>query len=52
MLLVSAIRILTGPNSLVVLLEHINLFKSKSQRQYKANIREEMLILGLTLPHT
>ena len=52
MLLVSTIRIFIGPNSLVVLLEYINLFQSISQWQYKVNNREEILIFGLTLPHT
>ena len=51
MLLVTAISILTGPNILTVLLEYINHFQSQSQWQYKANIREEMHSLGLTLPH-
>ena len=51
MLLVTVIRILTGPDTLTVLLEYINLFQSQSQWQYKVNIWEEMLILGLTLPY-
>ena len=50
MLLVTAIRILTGPNTLTVLLEYIN-FQSQLQWQYKTNIREELPILGLTLPY-
>ena len=52
MLLVTAISNLTGPNTLTVLLEYINLFQSQSQRQYKVNNWEELLILGLTLPYT
>ena len=52
MLLVTAISILTGSNTFAVLPEHISLFQSQSQWQYKANIREELLILGLTLPHS
>ena len=51
MLLVTAISILTRLNMSTVLLEYINLFQSQSQLQYRANIREELLILGLTLPH-
>ena len=51
MLLVNARSILTGHNMLTVLLEYINLLQSQWQQYYKANIREEMLILGLTLPH-
>ena len=50
MLSVTAISILTGSSMLTVLLEYIN-FQSQSQWQYKANIREEMPILGLTLPY-
>ena len=49
MLLVTVIKILTGPDTLTVLLEYINLFQSQSQWQYKANIWEEMLILGLII---
>ena len=41
MLLVTATSILTEPNTLTVLLEHINLFQSQSKWQYKANIWEE-----------
>ena len=51
MLLVTVISILTGSSMLTVLLEYINLFQSQSLWQYRVNIREEMLILGLTLPH-
>ena len=51
MLLVTAISILTGCGILIVLLEYINVFQSQSQWQYKVNVKEEMLILGLTLPH-
>ena len=51
MLLVTAISILTGPNTLTVLLEYINLFQPQSQWQYKVNIREELPILGLTIPY-
>ena len=50
MLLVTAISILTGPNTLTAVLEYIELFQSQSQWRYKANIREELPILGLTLP--
>ena len=50
MLLVTVISILTGPNTLTVLLEYIYLFQSQSQWQYKANIKE-MHILGLELPY-
>ena len=50
MLLITAISISTGPTTLTVLLEYINLFQSQSQWQYKGNIREELPILGLTLP--
>ena len=46
-LLVTAISILTGSNTFTVLLEYINLFQSQSPWQYKANIREELPILGL-----
>ena len=53
MLLATAISTLTGPNTLIVLLEYINLLQSDHiDNIYKANTREEMLILGLTLPHT
>ena len=52
MLLVTAISIMTGTNTLTVVLEYINDIQSQSQWQYKANIREQILILGLTLPHT
>ena len=52
MLLVTAISILIGPNTLTVLLEYINLFQSQSQWQYKANIKEEMHILGLKLRYS
>ena len=51
MLLVTAISILTGSNALTVLLEYINLFSFQSQWQYKANMWEELSILGLTLPY-
>ena len=51
MLLITAISILTGPKTLTVLLEYINLFQSQSQWQYIANIREELPIIGLTLPY-
>ena len=47
MLLATVMSILTGPNTLTVLLEYIN----HSQWQYKANIREELPILSLTLPY-
>ena len=47
MLLVTAISILTGPNTLIVLLEYINLSQSQSQWHCKANIREELPILAL-----
>ena len=50
MLLVTAIFILTGPNTLTALLEYIN-FQSQSQCRYRANIREKLPILGLTLPY-
>ena len=49
MLLVTAINILTGPNMLTVLLEYINLFNLNHNG--KIHIREELPILGLTLPH-
>ena len=49
--IVTAISILIGPNTLTVLLEYINLFQSQLQWQYKANIKEELPILGLTLPY-
>ena len=51
MLLVTAISILTQSSMLTVLLEYNNLFQSPSQWQYKVNIKKEILILGLTLPH-
>ena len=50
MLLVNAISTVIGPKTLTALLEYINRFQSQSQWQYKANIREELPILGLTLP--
>ena len=46
MLLATAIRILTGPNTLTALLEYINLFQFQLQCQYNANIREELPILA------
>ena len=49
MLLVTGISILTALNTLTVLLGYTNLFKSHSQYQYT---REELPILGLTLPYT
>ena len=49
--LVTAIKNLTGPNMLTALLEYINLF-NLPQWRYKANIREKLPILGLTLPYT
>ena len=49
MLLVTAISILIGSIALIALLENINLFQS--QWQYKANIWEELPILGHTLPY-
>ena len=49
MLLVTAINILTEPNTLTVLLDYINLFNLNHNG--KANIREMLVILGLTLPH-
>ena len=52
MLLVTAISISTGPTTMTVLLEYINLFQSQSQWQYKGTIWEELPILGLTpLPY-
>ena len=51
MLVVTSINILTGPNTLTFLLEYINLFESQSQWQYRANIREELPILGLMLSY-
>ena len=52
MLLVTAINILTGPNMLTVLLEYINLFNFNHNGNIKQiRIREELPILGLTLPH-
>ena len=50
MLLVTAISILTEPNTLTVSLEY-NLLQSQSQWQYKANIWEELPILGIRLPY-
>ena len=51
MLLAIAKSILTGSNTLIALLEYINIFQSQSQWRYKTNnIREELPILGLTLP--
>ena len=52
MLLATATSILTGPNTLIALLECINLLQSQSQWQCKANIWEVLPILGLTLPYT
>ena len=37
MFLVTAISILTRPNTVTALLEYINLFQSKSQWQYESN---------------
>ena len=52
MLLVTAIGILTGPNNYVnCSLGYMNRLQSQSQWQYKANIKEELPILGLTLPY-
>ena len=51
MLLVTAIIIQQNLNALTALLEYINLFQSQSQCRYKVNIREELPILGLTLPY-
>ena len=51
MLLITGIGILTGPNTVIVLLEYTNLFQSQSQQQYKANIGEELIILGPTLSY-
>ena len=51
MLLVTAISILTEPDTLTVLLEYINLFQSPLQWQYKANNWMELPILDLTLPY-
>ena len=48
MLLVTTTIILTKPNTLTVLLEYINLFECQLQWQYKANIWEDLPILGLT----
>ena len=50
MLLVTVRSILTGPNKLTVLLHYINVFQPKLQWQCKANIWEELPILGITLP--
>ena len=47
MLLVTAISILTGPNTLTILLS-ISIFLISITM---ANVMEEMLILGLTLPY-
>ena len=49
MLLVTAISVLTEPNTLTVLLEYINLFNLIHNG--KANIRDKLIILGLTLRH-
>ena len=49
MLLVTAISNLTGSIMLTVLFQYINLFQSQSQWQYKANITEELPVLGLAL---
>ena len=49
MLLVTAISILTEPNMLTSI--RVYLFQSQSQWQYTANIRKELLILGLALPY-
>ena len=44
MLLITAINILTGPNTLTVLLEYITSFNlTHNGNIYKANTREEML---------
>ena len=53
LVIITAISILTGHNinTLTALLEYINLFLSQSQWQHKANIREELPILGLILPY-
>ena len=50
MLLVTAISILTGSNTLTILLVYQS-FSFSITWQYKANIWEELLILGLTLPY-
>ena len=49
MLLVTVVSILTGPNTLTVLLEYTNLFNLNHNG--KANIRAMLIILDLTLPH-
>ena len=51
MVLVTAISILIGPNTLTVLLEYINLFNLNHNGNYKTNTKEELSILGLTLPY-
>ena len=51
MLLATATSILTGSNTLIALLECIDL-QSQSQRQCKTNIWEMLPILGPTLPYT
>ena len=48
MLLVTAISILTRP--IIDFSIRIYIFQSQPQGQYKANIREELSILGLKLP--
>ena len=50
MLTLTALSILIRPNTLTVLLEYINL-QSQSKWQSKANIREELPILDLTLTY-
>ena len=51
MLLVTAISILAGLNTLIVLLEYISLFQSQSQWQYKQILGRSYLSFGLTLPY-